>query len=83
MLHVNSLICFVILPLAMFLRKSYCIDQTIPMSSENNTDSLLSPGQTDLTFHLTFVKQMLDEMLGLFGHLVRSHKICWTMFDEV
>ena len=43
----------------------------------------LSPGQTDQTLHLTFFKQMFDEMLGLFDQLVWSHNICLAMLDEV
>ena len=42
--------------------------------------TILSPGQTDQTFHLTFLKQMFDEMLGLFGHLVWSSKINKALF---
>ena len=32
---------------------------------------VLGPGQTDLTFHLIFVEQMLGEMLDQFRHPVR------------
>ena len=66
MIVTGNLACYVWEEFAKFyigLKTFYTMEKVLSYAADNRYLFLISLGQTNQIFHLTFVKQMFDEML--------------------